>query len=134
MDFTEKLLKGAPACLSENGHLQIVTFAPGNEHSPFKLIELIENSLPGAEVRGNPISLAFDGFLDRFVMLGAATEEQLQGMKHRAREDGVSRLYLCMVHYDKGQEGILVVPSPKIYENWDLPLGSKVPMGVRIKP
>ena len=52
-------------------------------------------------------------------------------MKKQAAQDGVSHLYLCMLHYEKGPKQLQVTPTQKRYENWDLPLNSSVPMGYK---
>jgi len=56
-------------------------------------------------------------------------------MKKQATKDGISHLYLCMIHYEKGPKKIEIIPTGKKYKNWDLPLNSNVPMGSKkIKP
>jgi len=130
LDFVEKLLKGVDKHLTEKGHAQIVTFAPGDDESPSMLIDLINKYLPGStQLKVNPISMRYDDFVDRFVQIEKATQEQVDEMKGQAEADGITHLYLCMIHYERGQKSITIEPSEKVYQNWDLPLGSKVPVG-----
>ena len=84
-----------------------------------------------ATIKVNPVSMKFDDFVDRFVEIGQATREQVAEMKKQAAQDGVSHLYLCMLHYDKGSKKVEVVYAEKRYDNWDLPLNSTVPMGYK---
>src|SRR3989344_90665 len=130
LDFVEKLLKGVDKHLTEKGHAQIVTFAPGDDESPSMLIDLINKYLPGStQLKVNPISMRYDDFVDRFVQIEKATQEQVDEMKGQAEADGITHLYLFMIHYERGQKSITIEPSEKVYQNWDLPLGSKVPVG-----
>src|SRR3989344_1660524 len=127
LDFVEKLLKGVDEHLTEKGHAQIVTFAPGDHDSPSMLIGLINKYLPGrTQLKVNPISMRYDDLVDRFTQIGKATIKQVDEMKERAQADGVTHLYLCMIHYDKGKKSLTMELSEKIYENWDLPLESKI--------
>ena len=132
LDFVENILKKLDTHLSDNGHAQIVTFAPGDEKQPFMLVDLVNKYLTGqATIKVNPVSMRFDDFVDRFVEIGQAKEEQIAEMKKQAAQDGVSHLYLCMLHYEKGSKQLEVVPTQKRYDNWDLPLNSTVPMGYK---
>ena len=132
LDFVEKILKNVDRYLAEKGHAQIVTFAPGDEKQPFMLVDLVRKHLNGqVTVKVNHVSMRFDDFVDRFVEIGQATEEQVAEMKKQAARDGVSHLYLCMLHYEKGPKSLDVVSTQKRYDNWDLPLNSTVPMGYK---
>ena len=96
------------------------------------LVDLVNKYLTGqATIKVNPVSMRFDDFVDRFVEIGQAKEEQIAEMKKQAAQDGVSHLYLCMLHYEKGSKQLEVVPTQKRYDNWDLPLNSTVPMGYK---
>jgi release factor glutamine methyltransferase len=130
LDVTEKIIAGIQHHLTENGHAQIVTFAPGDEQGPFMLVNLAERYLQGHTIINvNPEKICFDTFVDRFHDVSSATSEQISSMKQQAQEDDVSHLYLCMLHYEQGTQSLIVQPSRKIYSNWDLPLDSQVPMG-----
>lgn len=132
LDFVKDILKKLDDYLADNGHAQIVTFAPGDDKQPFMLRDMVEKYLSGqATIKVNPVSMRFDDFVDRFVEIGQATVEQVTEMKKQAVQDGISRLYLCMIHYEKGPKQIEMIPTEKRYENWDLPLNSSVPMGYR---
>ena len=132
LDFVEKIIRNLDNYLTDNGHAQIVTFAPGNKEQPVMLRELVEKYLNGqTTIKVNPVSMRFDDFVDRFVEIGQATPEQVAEMKKQAAQDGISHLYLCMIHYEKGQKQIEMIPTEKRYENWDLPLNSAVPMGYK---
>jgi methylase of polypeptide subunit release factors len=133
LDFVEKIFKDLDKHLRDNGHAQIVSFAPGNEKEPFMLVALVKKYLNGqTTIKVNPISMRFDDFVDRFIEIGQATEEQVSEMKKQATQNGITHLYLCMVHYEKGENSLKIEPSKRVYEKWDLPLGSDVPMGYKI--
>lgn len=130
LDFVEKIFKDLDNYLSNNGCAQIVTFAPGNEKEPFMLIDLSKKYLNGKTIiKVNPVSMKFNDFVDRFVEIGLANKKQIKLMKKVAEKDGISHLYLCMVHYKKGLVSIKTEPSKKQYKKWDLPIDSDVPMG-----
>lgn len=132
LDFVENILKNLDAYLTDNGHAQIVTFAPGDEKQPFMLTDLVQRHLSGnSTIKVNPVSMRFDDFVDRFVEIGQATEEQIAEMKKQAVRDGVSHLYLCMLHYERGSKQVEVIPSERTYDKWDLPINSTIPMGYR---
>jgi len=134
LDFVKKIFRELNDYMTDRGHAQIVSFSPGNKAGPFMLKNLIKEYLPGKTnliVERNPIR--FNDFVERFVEIGKATSEQIKLMKERARQDKVSHLYLCMVHYEKGCNVLETVWCTKDYSNWDLPLNSKIPMGGRKK-
>ncbi|MBS3138586.1 50S ribosomal protein L11 methyltransferase [Candidatus Woesearchaeota archaeon] len=130
LNFVEKLVKDIDKYLTEKGHAQIVTFAPGDDKQPFMLVDMAKKYLRGSTtIKVNPIAMKFDDFVERFVQIGKATAEQVDAMKQQAVKNCVTHLYLCMLHYEKGQDKLNVVSTGKVYENWDLPLESAVPMG-----
>lgn len=134
LDFLEKVLCELDKYLTKKGHAQMVTFAPGNEKQPFMLVDLVEKYLTGqTTIKVNPVSMRFNDFVDRFVDIGQATEVQVAEMKKQATQDGVSHLYLCMLHYEKGPKLVDVTHAQKRYDHWDLPLNSSVPMGYKGK-
>jgi release factor glutamine methyltransferase len=134
LDFVERIFQNLDQYLSDEGHAQIVTFAPGNENNPFMLVDLVDKYLSGmTNIRVNPVSMKFDDFVDRFVDIGQATQEQVKQMKEQASQDNVTHLYLCMVHYERGEKCLIVGPTSRVYQNWDLPLDSDVPMGWKEK-
>jgi release factor glutamine methyltransferase len=134
LDFVESTFKDLDKYLSKEGHAQIVTFAPGDENNPFMLVNLVDEYLSGnTTIRVNPVPMRFDDFVDRFVDIGQATSDQVQAMKNKASQDGVTHLYLCMVHYERGEKSLTVKPTSRVYQNWDLPLDSDVPMGWKEK-
>ncbi|HLC19906.1 MAG TPA: methyltransferase [Candidatus Nanoarchaeia archaeon] len=128
LDFVEKLFKDMHKYLAPNGHAQIVTFAPGDEKQPFMLVDMAKKYLNGkTTIKVNPVSMRYDDFVNRFVEI--ATPEQVDAMKQCAAKDGVTHLYLCMVHYEKGETKFEIVPTEKVYKKWDLPSNSNVPCG-----
>lgn len=134
LDFVEKIFSELDQYLSEEGHAQIVTFAPGDESGPFMLVDMVDKYLAGStRIKVNPVAMGFDDFVDRFVEIGQTSKEQVQQMKERASLDNVTRLYLCMVHYDRGEKLISLESTSRIYDKWDLPLDSDVPMGRKEK-
>jgi len=130
LDFVEKILQGLDMHLADNGHAQIVSFSPGNEREPHMLIDLVKKYLKGkVQIKVNPESMKFDDFVDRFIHIGQATDEQVEEMKSRAKKDNVTHLYLCMLHYERGINSLDLSQPLKSYSNWDLPIDSAVPMG-----
>ncbi|WP_267868388.1 hypothetical protein [Nostoc sp. CHAB 5836] len=43
-------------------------------------------------------------------------------MKKKAQENGVSHLYLCLLHYSKGEQVLIVTDTTLAYEAWLNPL------------
>jgi SAM-dependent methyltransferase len=130
LNFIEHIFKELDNYLVDYGHAQISAFAPGDEEKPFMLIDLINKYLPEkTELVINPVSMRFNDFVNRFVDINRAIHEQVDDMKNKAMQNGISHLYLCMIHYDKGQHGFDIRFSDRTYQNWDLPIDSKVPMG-----
>lgn len=130
LDFVEKIVKDTDKYMTDKGHAQIVTFAPGDEKQPFMLADMVKKYLYGnSTIKVNPLSMKFEDFVERFVQLGKASTEQVNAMKQQAAQDGVTHLYLCMLHYERGPEKLDVTSTSTIYKSWDLPLNSAVPMG-----
>lgn len=71
LDFVRKILMDLDCHLANNGHAQIVTFAPGNKKQPFMLIDLVKKYLSGHTIiKVNPISIKFGAFVNRFIEIG----------------------------------------------------------------
>ncbi|MEH2299319.1 MAG: hypothetical protein V7K88_09840 [Nostoc sp.] len=71
----------------------------------------------------NPISIQFAYFVDRYVENGQASREQVEEMKKIAKENDVSHLYLCVLHYNIQGKRSLAVRNPGLaYESWLNPL------------
>ncbi|MDF5727492.1 MAG: methyltransferase [Rhizonema sp. PD38] len=123
LDFVEAILKELDDHLTAKGHGQIVTFAPGNTQEPFMLVNIARKYLKGEVIiKVNPISIKFGEFIDRFVEREQATREKVEELKKIAQENGVSDLYLCMLHYSKGNQALTVTDTAIAYEAWLNPL------------
>nr|VFK68176.1 MAG: Methyltransferase small domain-containing protein [Candidatus Kentron sp. UNK]VFK73454.1 MAG: Methyltransferase small domain-containing protein [Candidatus Kentron sp. UNK] len=123
LDFIEKLFQGVDAIMAPDGHLQIVTAAPGNDEGPFLLADLARRYLPGAtRILVNPASLDYFEAVDWLPAKGLFTPDQATYLKDLAREAGVSRSFLCVLHYEKQGSGVQVSPSQKTYPTLELPL------------
>lgn len=71
----------------------------------------------------NPISIKFGDFVDRYTKSGQATIKQVEEMKKKAQENGVSHLYLCLLHYSKDKPALTVTEDTTLpYEDWLNPL------------
>lgn len=128
LDFLELLFKESEKLLNEGGHLQFVTMAPGDKNEPFLLRNLLNKYFPNKKidviVDTQPIK--YKDFNERFIDYFGIEEERIELMNKLAKEDGVTDIYMCMVHYTKGEKGsITFTPTHKVYESWDTPLGSK---------
>jgi tRNA1(Val) A37 N6-methylase TrmN6 len=129
LDFLEKVLRGLKSHLVMNGTAQIVSFSPGTETEPFMLINLVKQYTVGiTNIIVNPIAIPFCQFAQRFLQFGLS-EYQLEEYIGHAKKDGITHLHMCMVHMLNSGSVFSVLPSEKTYENWDLPIGSDVPMG-----
>ncbi len=120
LDFVRAIVSQLDHFLSDRGHAQIVTLAPGDRQKPFLLTELAQQHLCGrtlVKVNGTPAR-----FIDLITWMwdaGAATREDLAKIGALARRDGVSHLHLCMLHYDKGYDReVTVVKAEKVYRDW----------------
>lgn len=121
LDFLEKIFLGIDAHLTDAGHAQIVTAAPGDAERPTLLLDLAQKHLPGAtRVVLNPCPISFDGVMDRLAEKKMGSTEQVDNLRQMARRDGITHLHLCVIHYDKGPKALRVEPSQKRYEDfWD---------------
>jgi len=123
LDFLDKLFAGLDAHLTDQGHAQIVTAAPGTHQAPTLLLELVRQRLPGATtVLVNPCLMTFDEIMDRLAAKEMGSREDVERLRRMARSDGVTHLHLCVLHYQKGAQSVTVQPSKKRYEQyWDIP-------------
>jgi release factor glutamine methyltransferase len=123
LDFLDKIFADLDRYLTEDGRAQIVTAAPGNNEKPTLLLDLIEKHLSGkTTVLLNPYIMTFDEIMDRLADKEIGTTEQVNGLRQKAKEDGVTHLHLCVIHYEKGSKSIDVESSEKTYEQyWDIP-------------
>jgi len=133
LDFVDKIFRQLDDYLASGGYAQIVTLAPGDARQPFLLVDLAMRHLSGKTlIRVNPEKSTFDDLVGWLRLTGAATRAQAEEMRLMAKRDGVSHLYLCMVHYDKGGERMLHLEPPKaVYHDWHLPLGRVVTLKTR---
>lgn len=123
LDFLEAIFKELDDHLTAEGHGQIVTFAPGNDQEPFMLADMAQKYLKGEiRIKVNPISIKFSDFVDRYIQSGQATVEQVEEIKKKAQENGVSHLYLCLLHYSKSEPLLTVTDTTLVYESWLNPL------------
>ncbi|MCP4104676.1 MAG: class I SAM-dependent methyltransferase [Desulfobacteraceae bacterium] len=123
LDFIEKIFKDLDEYLTDEGHGQIVTAAPGNDNEPFLLLDLVKKYLPGAAtVVVNPVPIEFEHATDFLEDRGLATVEQTEALKQSVRKQGISHSHLCVIHYEKGTKALKVEPSKTIYHDWNLPL------------
>jgi release factor glutamine methyltransferase len=123
LDFVEAIFKKLDDHLTASGHGQIVTFAPGNAQEPFMLADMAQKYLNGqTTIKVNPISIKFSDFVDRYTRSGQATVEQVEDIKKKAQENDVSHLYLCLLHYSKGEPVLTVTDTTLVYESWLNPL------------
>lgn len=123
LDFLDTLLPGVEAHLKDSGHAQFVTVAPGDAQQPTLLLELIRKHLPGSSrVVINPEAMTFDEVMDRLEDKKMGPSALVEGLRRRAREDGVTHMYLCVIHYEKGARQLQVERSRKVYPQfWDVP-------------
>ncbi|MDI1475036.1 50S ribosomal protein L11 methyltransferase [Polyangium sp. y55x31] len=123
LDFLEKLFVGLDAHLTDGGHAQIVTAAPGDAKTPTFLLDLVQKHLRGStRIVQNPFTMTFDVIMDRLAGKNMGTVEQVDGLREMARRDGATHVHLCMIHYDLGPTCLKVEPSKKTYTDyWDLP-------------
>ncbi len=130
LSFIDTILSNASDYLTEDGHCQIVTMAPGIEDEPTLLIDMINRILPSRKVDLvlDLCPIGYDTFVDRFTNLFEADPEGVQAMKEQAAKDGVTHIHFVMIHFDKSSEGTLSVEKAlKCYETWETPLGSEEP-------
>lgn len=124
LDFIEKIFKDLDEYLTDHGYGQLVTVAPGDDKEPFMLFDLARKYLPGqTTIVVNPLSIEFGHATDCLMEKGLATAEQTERLKESVRKQGISHLYLCVIHYEKGTKTLKVKSSETIYRDWwDLPL------------
>jgi carbamoyltransferase len=121
----ERILHALDAHLGEQGYAQIVATVPGTETGPTILLDLIPRHLGGsALVKVNPEPGNFLALVDWLYDSGELPGPQARAIKRRALEEGVTSLYLCLLHYEKSQPSLSVVPSEKVYKEWYSPLSS----------
>ena len=123
LDFLDKLFARLDEHLTDHGHAQIVTAAPGNQEYPTLLLKLIEERLSGtATIILNPDLMTFDEIMDRLAAKEMGTNADVDNLRQMAQADGITHLHLCVIHYQKGQKQLLVKTSTKRYEEyWDIP-------------
>lgn len=127
LDFLELLFKDSEALLNDGGHMQFVTMAPGDENEPFLLRKLLNKYFPNkkVDVIVDTKPIKYKVFNERFTDYFKIEEQRVELMNKLAIKDGVTHIYMCMVHYTKGIEGsITFKPTHKVYESWETPLGS----------
>lgn len=128
LDFIETMFQGVNDVLKPGGHLQIVTAAPGNDEGPFMLADLAGRYLKGTtKIVVSPASLDYFEAIDWLPEKGFFTHEQAEHLKHLAREAGISRSFLCVLHHMKdGVEGsgVEVKLSSKVYPSPEIPFES----------
>jgi SAM-dependent methyltransferase len=123
LDFMDKIFLGLDEHLTDRGHAQIVTAAPGDHAAPTLLLDLIRKRLSGsATVILNPITMTFDEIMDRLADKKMGTTADVDLLRQRAQADGVTHLHLCVIHYEKGPTRLEVEHSTRLYdEYWDRP-------------
>jgi len=128
LDVLQAIVSQLDRFLSDCGHAQIVTLAPGDRQEPFLLTELARKHLSGRTlVKVNAVPAHFVDTATWMWGAGAATPENVGKIKVVARRDGVSHLHLCTVHYDKGWDReVTVVKAEKVYRDWYATLPASV--------
>lgn len=122
LDFIEKIFQEVDDYLTEDGHLQIVTGAPGDSETPFMLVEMAEKYLSGSTtILLNEGTLNYARAISWYPIKGFCGVGQADFMKQKAVEDGVTDYHLCVIHYEKGPKQVRVEPAKMVYENWYLP-------------
>ena len=124
LDFIETMLQGVNEVLKPGGHLQIVTAAPGDDQGPFMFADLAEKYLKGTTtIVVSPASLDYFEAVDWLPEKGFFTHDQAEYLKSLAREAGVSRSFLCVLHHikDGPGEGVQMKLSDKAYASPEVP-------------
>ena len=107
--------------LTGNGCAQLVTLTPGNEQDgPFLMNGLIEKHLRGRTVvKLNRESGDFQHMAVWLRELGM-DDKKISAAMRKAKKDGVTRSYLCVIHYERsGKKEIVVEEAARNYETWD---------------
>lgn len=124
LDFLEEIFKGLDEHLTDQGHAQIVTAAPGDANGPFMLINSAQKYLAGkTTIIVNPVPITFAHMAQWFAVGTLASPEQTAELIRIGERDGVTHEYLCVIHYAKGESGLTVVNAKKSYQAWEHPLG-----------
>ncbi len=124
LDFIENLFAGVEDILAPDGHLQIVTAAPGDDEGPFMLADLARKYLHGTTtIVVSSASLDYYEALDWLPAKGLFTPKQTEHLKGLAREAGITRSYLCVLHFDRKGSGVTVRPAPRTYASPEEPVG-----------
>ncbi|WP_295885969.1 50S ribosomal protein L11 methyltransferase [uncultured Thiohalocapsa sp.] len=124
LDFIEKIFAGIDGILAADGHLQIVTAAPGDDDGPFMLADLARKYLEGkTTIVVSKASLDYYAALDWLPEKGLFTVEQTERLKAMAREAGIKRSFLCVLHHDRQGSGVDMRWADKDYASPEVPLG-----------
>ena len=123
LDFVQDVLKGMNQHLTETGYAQIVTLSPGTDEGPTLLTKMVEQYAKGrATIRFAREAPSFSGIVEWSKEIGFIDEEGAKLLLQRAESDGVTRCYLCMVHYDRqGPQEVTAEPAARDYHNWQEP-------------
>lgn len=123
LDFLEEIFKGVDEHLTAQGHLQIVTAAPGDANGPFMLVESVKKYLSGTTtIIVNPVPITFAHMAQWFAVGALASPEQTAELIRIGERDGVTHEYLCVIHYAKGENRITVKNARQAYQDWEHPL------------
>ena len=68
-------------------------------------------------------SLNYYEALDWLPEKGLFTSAQTEHLKHLAREAGIERSFLCVLHYQRQGSGVETLWSDRIYPSPEVPLG-----------
>jgi hypothetical protein len=74
----------------------------------------------------NPVPITFAHMAQWFAVGALASPEQTAELIRIGERDGVSHEYLCVIHYEKGENGLTVANAKKSYQDWEHPLGELV--------
>jgi len=120
LQAVEQILRGLDDHLTPDGFAQIMTPAPGDTTGPTVFTKLIQRHLSGqATVRFLPQSERFSDLIYALMHIGRIEAPAAKTIIRRAKTDGVSRCYLCVLHYRRrGNAGVTVAPAQGGYENW----------------
>jgi len=123
LDFIDNIFNGLADILAPDGRFQLVTAAPGDDEGPFMLAELARKHLDGSiRIVSSRASLDYYEALDWLPAKGLFTVEQTEHLKGLARDAGIKRSYLCVMHYQKGGSGMEMTWSDRTYPSPEVPL------------